>query len=154
MTYKPKPGSYTARAIEELAEGPMSLEHMAGFLGLDRRKVDPYLMTAIKAGAIVRTKVGDERGFALPVRATGFLEVPLFTEPAGAPDSGDDPQMNTVFDDEQPEPEAFSACLWADGDLDVFGVVPIEQNGCSGVRLTRDQVAQLMRLLSGCTVSL
>jgi len=100
-------------------------------------QVHQFLATAVKAGAIVRAVVNGKSLWALPSADVGCRS---------------EPEMNTVFDDEQPDPEAFSACLWADGDLDVFGVVRIEQNGCSGVRLTRDQVAQLMRLLSGLAI--
>lgn len=138
-TYKPKPGTKPAAAIEALAAGPLSSAELAKSMRVEPKQVHQFLATAVKAGAIARAVVNGKSLWALPSADVGCRA---------------EPEMNTVFDDEQPEPEAFSACLWADGDLDVFGVARIDQNGCSGVRLTRDQVAQLMRLLSGCTVSL
>lgn len=134
-TYTPKPGTKPAAAIEALAAGPLSSAELAKSMRVEPKQVHQFLATAVKAGAIARAVVNGKSLWALPVAGQ---ESPAVLE----------------RDDEQPAKEAFSACLWADGDLDVFGVVPIEQNGCSGVRLTREQVAQLMRLLSGCTVSL
>lgn len=47
-----------------------------------------------------------------------------------------------------------SILLLADGGIEVCGALQVTRRGSSNIRLSREQVAQLMRLLSGCTVSL
>lgn len=52
----------------------------------------------------------------------------------------------SVAEDEVDEPQKFNASLWADGDLDLYGVTELDGGG---VRISPDGVRLLCRLLHG-----
>jgi len=139
MSYEPKPGSKAAAAIAELERGDRTRPELAAVMGLEAKQVDQYMAAARKHRRVELVKVGPNRSVFRLVADGAFLaDVPQFV-----PD--------TVFDP-APEEHAFNASLWNDGELDIFGADAIEQNGVAGVRLTREQASELVRLLTGCSV--
>lgn len=47
--------------------------------------------------------------------------------------------------DEAPVPADFNAAHWADGDVDLYGLIPLEDGGH---RMTREMVAKFKRLIA------
>lgn len=64
MTYTPRPGSYSARALAALASGPLPSRALSSSLGLRHCKLLCRIRTALEHGAIVRSRVGGRVVFA------------------------------------------------------------------------------------------
>lgn len=144
--YTPKPGTNAARVIEALQAGPLTRTQVAKIIGCTTDRIDPMLLAPLKHGLIVRTRIGKAAGLALATRSDGFVEAHAGT-PTLSPEPADaDPA-------EEPADPTFSARLYDDGELEVFGAQPVEQDGHEGFRLTAEQVCKLVRLASGCVVS-
>lgn len=145
MTYTPKPGTNGARVIEALQAGPLTRTQVARIIGCTTDRIDPMLLAPLKHGLIVRTRIGKAAGLALAARSDGFVEAH-----AGTPTPSPEPADAELA--EEPAGPAFSARLYDDGELEVFGALPVEQDGHDGIRLTAEQVCKLVRLASGCVV--
>lgn len=144
--YTPKPGTNAARVIEALQAGPLTRTQVAKIIGCTTDRIDPMLLAPLKHGLIVRTRIGKAAGLALATRSDGFVE-------AHAPQ--DAPTVSPEPADAEPAEESapvFSARLYDDGELEIFGAQPVEQDGHEGFRLTAEQVCKLVRLASGCVV--
>ena len=141
MTYDPKPGSKAAAAMAELEQGDRTRPELAEVMGLEAKQVDQYMAAARKHRRVELVKVGPSRSVFRLCGVESVREAFLADVPQFVPD--------TFGDLEGP---AFNASLWTDGELDIFGAATIEQNGVAGVRLTRDQASELVRLLTGCSV--
>jgi hypothetical protein len=143
MSYEPKPGGKAAAALAALEQGAMGRPQLGEVMGIAAKQVDQYLATARKNGRVELVKVGPNRSV---FRLCG-------SEGAGAEMPANVPQFvpETTFDPPAEE-HAFNVALWNDGELDIFGVAAIEQNGVAGVRLPREQASELVRLLTGCSV--
>jgi DNA-binding IscR family transcriptional regulator len=94
--YEPRAGSHGARAIEHLqqagADAELTSAELAAALGLDEALLCPSLTTIRKHGLVVAERQGG-RGLVWSL-----------------------PQP-----EEEAEPAAFSAALWTDGELVIYG---------------------------------
>lgn len=125
MSYRPKPGSFAARAMAALgAKGPMFANALAAAAGMKRASLEGNLQSAVRAGAVVRERVDGRVRFSLPAPA------------ADAP---------------APEPALeFACCLWGDGDLDVFPTLVLDtESGRPAFRMTREQAREIWVLMMG-----
>lgn len=149
MSYTPRPGSHPARAIAALRNGPMTREQMAKALGKRPENVDAALTTPIQYGLIVRTRINGLGHFQLPERTDRLIE-------ARAADGGGECDQNVQADAQAAEPavDTFSARLYDDGEIEIFGAMEIEQGELQGFRLTREQLARVVLLVSGGVVEL
>lgn len=147
MTYTPKPGTNGARVIEALQAGPLTRTQVARIIGCTTDRIDPMLLAPLKHGLIVSTRIGKAAGLALAARSDGFVEVHSRQDL-----QADSPEPADAEPTEEPAGPAFSARLYDDGELEVFGALPVEQDGHDGFRLTAEQVSRIVRLASGCVV--
>lgn len=128
MSYRPQPRSTAGRAVEWLsrpgAPARVSTTELADALGVARDSLSTLLNAAVRHGALVKVHDVGRAFYSLP-------EAPSEPDPQG-------------------EPEPFQACLWLDGDLDVFGLPVVDApNGSVGVRITREQMRQLVVMTMG-----
>lgn len=133
-TYTPRRGSHAARAVEVLRNGPLFRGELAEALGVRLKAIDQVIASALYHGLIVRQRVGNRAQFAVSERVA--LDIPAISDTPA----------------EEPAGPAFSARLYDDGELEIFGALPVEQDGNEGFRLTAEQVCKLVRLASGCVV--
>ena len=133
MGFIPKEGGAPAQVIAHLqrpgAPAQMTYSDIAKVVGKPVNHVPALLASVLKAGLLLKTR-----------NAAGSVAVAL-------------PAADTV---EQAEPETvaeggvaaeFECCLWDTGELDLFGLEPIEVNGVAGCRASADSVARLAALL-------
>lgn len=134
MSYRPQARSTAARAIAWLSrsDAPASVTttQLAEAIGVARDSLSTLLNAAVRHGALVKQTDNGRALYSLPEGRQAQAEV----TPESAPE-------------QQPE---FTACLWLDGDLDVFGLSLVDaQDGSTGVRITRAQMRELVLMTMG-----
>lgn len=119
-TYTPKPGSVAARAVQQLADGPMQAADLSAALGIKRTNLNGNIATAIKAGVLAVDQI-DGRAWVRLAKGSAPRAAPA-TSPI------------------------FMACFWDDGCLDIYPTLALDGGG---LRLDAAQVERLRCLLSG-----
>lgn len=134
MSYRPQARSTAARAIAWLSrsDSPASVTttQLAEAIGVARDSLSTLLNAAVRHGALVKQTDNGRALYSLPEGCQAPAEV--------APKSESEPAAE------------FTACLWLDGDLDVFGLQLVDaQDGSTGVRITRAQMRELVLMTMG-----
>lgn len=119
-------------ALAYLAEhGETQMGVLAAAIGISPGTLYSGLATALVRGHIVKRNEGRSVFYRLPEQ--GALE----RQPAAT--------VSQAVEGE-PAPSGFQAAAWADGDLDLYGLIELEDGG---YRLTAAMVKPLRRLLLG-----
>lgn len=140
MTYKTQPGTIPHRAVEYLRTLPpgteVSTATLADAVGHEGdTNLAPFLLAAVKHGAIVPRKVKGVRSY--------FWSLGDGTPQAVDPEEAQD-APKVIRTRASPDGQAFNAALWIDGSLIVVGA---QRRPDGAVVLTPEQTRQLRSLV-------
>lgn len=147
MPYETQPGTLPHRVVEYLKRQPEGAEFATAVL-CDAMDVTgghvhgfPTVMApARQAGLVkVRTKPGHGRTFYWSLGDGTPLQQEVKADPEGAApeEEGDAPAGEAM--------QEFQAAAWADGDVDLYGLIELDDGG---FRMTPTMVAKLKRLIA------
>lgn len=146
MTYQTQPGTIAHRAVEHLRRQPAGAELPTALLceaiEVDSGNFKTLMGPALRHGAVRARRADTGRSLVWSLGDGTPLDVEQ-DEPLR-------PAAPSVFQLAGPVPEvvpeaAFDAKLHLDGDLDLYGLVELEDGG---YRITRDNLARLKQLIT------